>query len=63
VEPWQLGDECATGELDEQDWQQVRTLVQHYTGYFGGDPEAILQAPFTKVFPLSRRPYGNLYAY
>lgn len=63
VESWQLGAECGTSELNEQDWRQVRRLVQRYTHYFGGDAEEILQAPFTKVFPLSRRPYGNLYAY
>ena len=63
IADWQLGREVGRAELEEADWQQVEALVRQYVAYFGGDPQTILAGPFTKLFPLSLRPYGNLYAY
>lgn len=63
VESWQLGREVGSAELDDADRRQVAGLVHEYAGHFGGDAEAILAGPFTKLFPLYLRPYGNLYAY
>ncbi len=63
VESWQLGREVGTAELEPADWQVVEGLVHEYVGHFGGEPQEILAGPFIKLFPLSLRPYGNLYAY
>jgi len=63
VEPWQLGREVGTAELEEADRREVEALVREYTQHFGGDPDEILAGPFTRLFPLYLRPYGNLYAY
>ncbi len=63
IEDWQLGREVGRAELEEEDWVLVAQLVHDFAGHFGGDPEAILSAPFVKLFPLYLRPYGNLYAY
>lgn len=63
VESNQLGKEVGVLELEASDWQQVGSLVQEYTGYFGGDSTRILGAPFVKLLPMSKRPYGQLYAY
>ena len=63
VEPWQLGREVGTAALDAADWERVRALVADYARHFRADAEAILAAPFTRLFPLYLRPYGNLYAY
>lgn len=63
VESWQLGREVGTAELNGADRQQVEALVREYVGHFGGDAKALLASPFTKLFPLYLRPYGNLYAY
>jgi glutamate synthase domain-containing protein 3 len=63
VAKWQLGAEVGVAELQDADWAVVRELVAEFTGHFGGDAEAILAGPFQKLYPLSLRPYGNLYAY
>lgn len=63
VESWQLGREVGTAELDEADRHTVEALSRDYVSYFGGDLEALLAGPFTRLFPLYLRPYGNLYAY
>ena len=63
VEAWQLGREVGTAEPDAADWREVEELVRAYVACFGGDAREILAGPFTKLFPLYLRPYGNLYAY
>ncbi|MCL6430528.1 MAG: hypothetical protein K6V36_06645 [Anaerolineae bacterium] len=63
IEDWQLGREVGRAELEEEDRVLVERLVYDFAGHFGGDPQAILRAPFVKLFPLYLRPYGNLYAY
>lgn len=63
IEPWQLGRDVGSAPLDEADRTLVATLVRDYVRYFGGNARSILSGPFTRLFPLSLRPYGNLYAY
>ena len=60
---YQLGREVGQVPLDEEDRALIRELVTGYTERFGGDAEAILGQEFTKLIPLSLRPYGRLYAY
>ncbi|MCX7681385.1 MAG: hypothetical protein N2508_05380 [Anaerolineae bacterium] len=59
----QLGREVARMPLDEADRALLAQLVGEYAAYFGCDAERILDQPFTKLAPLSSRPYGRLYAY
>ncbi len=63
VEPHQLGKEVGVRELDEKDWQTVQTHVHEYCRHFDRDPAPILAGRFIKLLPVSRRPYGNIYAY
>jgi len=63
VEDYQLGKEVGTAGLDEADRQVLGKLVGDYAACFGGDAAAIMQRPFTKLFPRFARPYGRLYAY
>ncbi len=63
VADYQLGREVARLPLEEADWTRLRQLVEEYAAHFDRDPDAILDAPFTKLAPLSSRPYGQLYAY
>ncbi|MBN1579317.1 MAG: hypothetical protein JXA89_01345 [Anaerolineae bacterium] len=63
LDDYQLGKEVGAVPLEETDKQLVRGLVQEYAAHFDRDPETILNKPFTKLIPLSRRPYGLLYAY
>ncbi len=59
----QLGKEVGTLPLEEADRVLLRELVQGYVDRFGGDADEILGHRFTRLVPLSLRPYGRLYAY
>ncbi|MCW2277163.1 hypothetical protein [Heliophilum fasciatum] len=61
VEEHQLGKEVKVVELDEQDREVLGKYVGRYVGHFGGDAGEILDAPFVKLIPFNKRPYGNLY--
>ncbi len=63
VEEFQLGKEAAAVVAAAEDKELIRPYVEEYTGYFGGDAEAILAADFLKVYARSHRPFGGLYAY
>ena len=63
VADYQLGQEVGRVPLTETDHLLLRELVDEFTAYFGSDAETILNHPFTKLAPLSSRPYGRLYAY
>lgn len=63
VEPHQLGKEVGVRELDDHDRQVLEKYVRRYCHHFAGNAEEILQGPFVKLLPVSRRPYGNIYAY
>jgi len=62
VETWQVGKECGIFTADDEDMKVLRPLVEEYCTAFGGDVEEILAEPFTKLVPVSHRPYGKLYA-
>ena len=63
VEPYQLGPEVGIAELDENDNQVLKALVNEYSGHFGYPAEKILSGKFIKPHPRFLRPYGRLYAY
>jgi glutamate synthase domain-containing protein 3 len=62
VEPWQVGKECGIFTADDEDMKVLRPLVEEYCSAFGLDPADVLDRPFTKLVPVSHRPYGKLYA-
>lgn len=63
VKEWQLGKEVGIAELDEDDHRALAKLVEEFAAHFGHNAGQILAAPFVKLFPLSLRPYGQLYVY
>ena len=63
LEPYQLGLEVGQVPLEDEDWDLLRELVGSYCGHFGVDEAEVFAQPFTKLIPLSLRPYGRLYAY
>jgi glutamate synthase domain-containing protein 3 len=63
LEDYQIGKGVGKVALEEDDYTLLNDLVGQYCEYFGYDPEAVFNQPFTKLQPLSLRPYGQLYAY
>ena len=59
----QLGKEVGRVPLEESDHLLLQELVEEFATHFDCDAEGILGHRFTKLIPLSSRPYGRLYAY
>jgi glutamate synthase domain-containing protein 3 len=60
---YQLGEGVGRVPLEDTDRLLLRQLVEEFCEHFGFDVETILDHSFTKLVPLSLRPYGRLYAY
>ncbi|MFC1486519.1 hypothetical protein ACFLRN_02365 [Thermoproteota archaeon] len=58
-----LGKEVGVTDLTEADYTILRSLVDEFCSYYRLDAEKILESKFNKLFPVSSRPYGELYAY
>ncbi len=64
VEDYQLGKEVGVVEMTEDDRNFLKECVGQYAVRFGVDTSKILKnGSFHKLIPVSKRPYGNLYAY
>ncbi|MBN1639858.1 MAG: hypothetical protein JXA09_01390 [Anaerolineae bacterium] len=63
LDAYQLGREVGALPLDGADQALLEQQVGDFARCFGYDARDILSHPFTKLVPLSRRPYGRLYAY
>jgi glutamate synthase domain-containing protein 3 len=62
-EDHQLGREVSPLEMDTDDEKFLEVVVGNYASFFGKDASEILSGKFTKLLPLSKRPYGKIYAY
>jgi len=63
VEPHQLGKEVTPLDLDDEDKKLLKIHLTDFAKYFDVDLKKILNVKFTKLLPLTHRPYGRLYAY
>jgi glutamate synthase domain-containing protein 3 len=63
VQDYQLGKEVGVRELDENDHNILRELLQDYCNELDLDFDSLIKSEFIKLIPVSHRPYGNLYAY
>jgi glutamate synthase domain-containing protein 3 len=61
VEPWQCGKEVGVFEADEADMAELTPVLKEYCEDLGLDLDEVLSQPFTKLTPVSHRPYGKLY--
>ena len=61
VDPYKLGKEVKSVEMDAADHERIGNFVKRYCEYFDNDAEEILAQPFIKLIPYNKRPYGNLY--
>lgn len=63
VESHQFGKEVGVRQLDEHDREIVEQYLREYCRHFGFDADEILRGKFQKLLPVSKRPYGKIYAY
>ena len=63
VEPWQCGKEVGVFTATETDLADIKPVLTEYCQAFGMDLDEVLSVPFTKLVPVSHRPYGKLYTY
>ncbi|RMG60361.1 MAG: hypothetical protein D6713_03180 [Deltaproteobacteria bacterium] len=58
-----VGREVGIVPLEETDRNIIERSVKEFCEEFGFDYEEIMKGQFTKLVPVTNRPYGNLYAY
>lgn len=63
VEAWQRGKEVGVFPAEESDLARLRPVLAEYCEAFGMKLDDVLAEPFTKLVPISHRPYGKLYTY
>lgn len=67
LEDYQVGKEVGFAELDETDVATLTPLLEEFCQWFSIDRGEVLplleSGRLTKLYPFSKRPYGNLYAY
>jgi glutamate synthase domain-containing protein 3 len=63
VEPWQCGKEVGVFTATEEDMAGIRATLVEFCEAFDTDIDELLSVPFTKLVPVSHRPYGKLYTY
>jgi glutamate synthase domain-containing protein 3 len=56
-----LGIGAKIEKLDENDKKLIKNLSGEFCSYFGGDAKALSSSEYTKVVPISHRPYGKMY--
>lgn len=58
-----LGKEVGIVPPNEKDMELLSDLIGEFCEMFGIPQEKVFDRPFTKLIPVSTRPYGNLYTY
>ena len=63
VEAYKTGLEVKVEIVSDEDRKELRRLLKDYCDIFDYNIDQIMDAEFSKLRPVSSRPYGNLYAY
>jgi glutamate synthase domain-containing protein 3 len=58
-----LGKEVQASDVNEEDMRLIKDLTCEFCKHFDFDSQNIMKDSFMKINPISRRPYGDLYAY
>lgn len=61
--PVKTGPETSCRELDDEDWDALRTILADYFEKMQLGECSLARDEFTALTPVSARPYGNIYAY
>jgi glutamate synthase domain-containing protein 3 len=62
VDERDVGKECGVFTADEEDSKVLKPIVEQWCAAFGDSVEEVMAEPFTKLVPVSHRPYSKLYA-
>ena len=62
VQPHQVAKEAAVTAPEAPDHAIIEELTREWAGHFGVEVEPLLAGSWLKIAPLSKRPYGKLYA-
>jgi len=63
VRDWQLGKEVGRVEINDACWFELRRNLADFSREFGLDADRFRREEFGRFMPVSRRPYGKIYAY
>lgn len=63
LDPFFLGKNLKISPINEEDLTYLKTILTEYCADMDENLESIINDRFSKITPLSHRPYGNLYAY
>jgi len=63
VEDWQLGREVGRVELNDACWFELKRNLADFAGEFDLEPDRFRREDFTRLMPVSHRPYGKIYVY
>jgi glutamate synthase domain-containing protein 3 len=58
-----LGKEAEASDVNEGDMHLINDLTGEFCKHFNFNLKNIMKDGFTKITPISRRPFGNLYTY
>lgn len=61
VDPDKLGKEAKPFDLDDEDYKIITPLIENFCKEFDLDAKRIMKEKFTKLIPVSKRPYGKHY--
>ncbi len=63
VQQDQLGPEIGVVDISDHDWELLAPHLSDFAAEFGVDPDLLVRERFTRLVPISHRPYGRIYAY
>ena len=63
VADWTLGIGAATRKATPEDLSSIKPHITEFCEYFGIDPAPILASGFTRIAPVSARPFANKYTW
>ncbi|MDD1728549.1 MAG: hypothetical protein LUQ50_05715 [Methanospirillum sp.] len=63
VEDWTLGIGSAAREATPEDLASIKPYISEFCEQFGFDPAVIMASSFTRIAPVSARPFANKYTW
>ncbi len=58
-----LGKEVKVMDVNNNDLTVIQSLVREYCSHFDVNVDKVMERKYSKIVPISHRPYGTVYAY